>query len=102
MIAYCWQSGLIGFGSRPPKGTLRIASGPAKPLREFITSRARHGYDMKKVKGRLTKVAGTDCLLVPGIPEAEVTGKDRRESLISFNKWLAQSPPKGITVFSAT
>jgi hypothetical protein len=68
--AYCYASGLIGFGSKIPKGAIVIARGPAKELRDFIDGVARHGYSTRMVRGRRTKIPGTETLLVPGIPEA--------------------------------
>ena len=99
MIAYCYASGLIQFGRKTPDGALAIAAGPAKPLRELIDARARHGYRTRKVKGRPTKIPGTDHLLVPGIPEApdqDIAG----DALAAFCKWIGEKPPKGITVFN--
>jgi hypothetical protein len=101
MYAYCWESGLIEFGRSWPKGSMRIAKGPAKTLREFIDTRARHGYSTKRVKGRLQKIPGTETLLVPGIPEAEVTGVPKLKSLVRFLAWLGDDPPKGVTVYKA-
>jgi hypothetical protein len=98
MIAYCYASGLIQFGRKTPDGAIAIAAGPAKPLRDLIDARARHGYETRKVKGRPTKIPGTECLLVPGVPEApdQEAGGD---ALGAFCKWIGEKPPKGITVF---
>jgi len=97
MRAYCYASGLIEFGSLVPSGALPIAMGPEKPLRDFIETMARHGYDTRNVKGRPTKIPGTECLLVPGVPEAP----DQDKGLEAFQAWLAwigKKPPKGVTV----
>lgn len=56
MKAYCFASGEIEFGEKPPKGAIVIASGSANVLREQISATARHAYDGK-------------TLLVPGVPE---------------------------------
>jgi hypothetical protein len=97
MRAYCWSSGLIEFGRTLPDGALPVAKGPAKPLREFITGMARHGYNTEIVDGRPTKIPGTDCLLVPGVPEApnQAVASD---ALFAFRQWIGQKPPKGVTV----
>lgn len=97
MRAYCYASGLIGFGNRVPSGALPIASGPEKKLVDFINSVARHGYSTKLVKGRPTKIPGTECLLVPGIPEAadESAGY---EALKKFCAWIATHKRPGIMV----
>jgi hypothetical protein len=47
MIAYCWQSGLIGFGPAMPKGTIEILRGQAKKatnmsdINELLTTLVR-------------------------------------------------------------
>lgn len=98
MRAFCYASGLIAFGRTTPEGALGIASGPANELREFIETQARHGYTTKNVSGRLRKIPGTDCLLVPGVPESP----DQRTKLDKLHAWLwwiGGHPPKGVTVF---
>lgn len=97
MRAYCWASGLIEFGRKLPDGALPIASGPAKPLRDFIEVRARHGYRTKLVDGRPTKIPGTETLLVPGIPEA-ADQSAAGDALFAFRQWLSKKPPRGIVV----
>ena len=98
MHAYCYASGLIEFGRTIPDGALPMAQGPAKPLREFIDANSRHGYKTRKVKGRPTRIPGTDHLLVPGIPEARLMGKDPLMCLQEFLTWIGRQNPKGITV----
>lgn len=95
--AYCYASGQIEFGRKMPDGALPVARGPAKILRDFIDSRARHGYSTKLVDGRPTKIPGTETLLVPGIPEApdQVAAGD---ALFAFRKWIGKKPPKGVVV----
>lgn len=97
MRAFCWASGLIEFGRTMPDGALPIARGPAKVLRDFIETRARHGYSTRPVKGRPTKIPGTDTLLVPGVPEApdQFAAVD---ALIAWRGWLSKKPPQGIVV----
>lgn len=95
--AFCFASGHIEFGSRLPDGALPIAQGPAKVLRDYVEVHARHGYKTELVKGRLTKIPGSDMLLVPGVPEApdQFTALDK---LRDWAKWIAKSAPKGISV----
>lgn len=97
MIAYCYASGLIEFGAKLPDGALPIAHGPAKALREFIEAKARHGYKSEKIYGRLTKIAGTDCLLVPGVPEAP-NQTDAVDSLMAWQRWIKPHAPKTVRV----
>lgn len=95
MYAYCYASGLIEFGRRVPSGALPIARGRSTALRAFICGKARHGYDTRLVKGRPTKIPGTDCLLVPGIPEAS----DQTAGLDAFQAWcgwIGEKPPVGV------
>jgi len=75
MIAYCYRSGQIRFGTKVPEGAIQVAKGPAKPLREMIRNVARHAYD------------GT-TLLVPGVPEAE-TDEDAETALMRFCAWIS-------------
>lgn len=96
--AYCYASGLIEFGRKRPDGALPIARGPASQLREFVDAKARHGYRTRKVSGRVTKIPGTDCLLVPGIPEApdQSAGLD---ALLAWRNWILEHAPAGVTVW---
>lgn len=98
MRAYCYASGLIHFGRKVPDGALPFAKGPAKTLRDFIGVKARHGYKTRNIKGRPTKIPGTEMLLVPGIPEAELMGDDPLVKLQEFCKWIRDHAPKGVTV----
>lgn len=95
--AYCYASGLIAFGRKLPDGALPIARGPAKALREFIEVKARHGYQTRRVKGRLQKVPGTECLLVPGVPEA-ANEFAKLDSLRAWKGWIAGHARDGVTV----
>lgn len=104
MKAYCWASGLIEFGPRVPDGALLIASGKEKPLRAFLESVARHGYETREVNGRPTKVRGTEHLLVPGIPEAGAPiaqHKTKGAALAAFLAWISKRPPVGVKVAGA-
>lgn len=98
MKAFCYASGLIEFGRTLPLGALPIAAGPAKPLREFIEVKARHGYRTERVRGRVTMVPGTECLIVPGVPEApdQLVAVD---SLRAWAKWIKPHAPAGVTVY---
>ncbi|MBX9944918.1 MAG: host nuclease inhibitor protein [Reyranella sp.] len=71
MRAWCWASGVIGFGRSVPEGALPIMKGPSKKLRAFVEVRARHAYD------------GV-TLLVPGVPEAP----DQGAALDALHQWL--------------
>jgi hypothetical protein len=97
MIAYCYASGLIEFGNKLPNGALPIAKGPAKKLLDFIEPVARHGYSTREVDGRPTKIPGSDCLLVPGVPEApdQFTALN---ALQTFQSWIRHQAPEGVTV----
>lgn len=88
---------MIEFGRKLPDGALPIASGPAKTLREFVDSRARHGYRTRLVNGRPTKIPGTETLLVPGIPEAPDQSA-AGDALFAFRQWIGKQPPEGVVV----
>lgn len=101
MKAWCWPGGLIEFGRKLPDGALLIAEGPAATLRDFIEPVARHGYRTRKIKGRPTKVPGSDHLLVPGLPETP--GHDQKlEKLWQWLAWIAKRAPRGIVVHGHT
>src|SRR5258708_39054448 len=82
MIAFCYASGQICFGTQCPGGALPIAKGEHKTLMDFIGAVSRHAYD-------------GETLLVPGVPEAE----DQRaglDALVKFTAWISTRLPKGI------
>lgn len=55
--AYCFQTGVIEFGTEVPAGAIVVAASyMEKRLKNFIEVNARHSYDGK-------------TLLVPGVPE---------------------------------
>lgn len=84
MWALCYASGEIIFSKRRKLGTMIVAYGKEKPLREFISGVTRHSYDGK-------------TFLVPGVPENE--GAAKGEALILFREWIRpQAKKKGITV----
>lgn len=90
MRAYCYASGLIEFtDGTPPSGAIMFASGPAKKLQDYISGVARHGYKTRQVNGRPQKIPETDCLLVPGVPEAP----DQDAALDALQKWQAWAGP---------
>ncbi len=95
MKAYCFATGLIEFGNKVPSGAITIAGGRPKALRAFIEARARHGYSTRLVKGRPTKIPGSDTLLVPGVPEVDDEG-DKLRALRNWCAWLAKQPPVGV------
>lgn len=101
MHAYCFASGLIEFADKIPSGALPIGRGPREKLIDWLEATARHGYQTERVDGRLQKIPGTDCLIVPGVPEAPDQGA-ALDALKRFTKWASQSAPKEIvTVHSA-
>lgn len=76
MVAYCWQTGVIGFGPRVPKGAILIMGGSGQKFKAEITVMARHAYD-------------GITLLVPGIPEAD--GEEAKlDALDKFIDWYFQ------------
>ncbi|MEW5728459.1 MAG: host nuclease inhibitor protein [Pseudomonadota bacterium] len=85
MKAFAYASGEIVFASDRPEGTLPIASGPERVLKNFISVRARHAYD-------------GETLLVPGVPEAN-NERDRFEALRRWGEWLATRHPGNVKVF---
>lgn len=98
MHAYCYASGLIEFGRKIPDGALPIARGRTKKLlREFIAPVARHGYKTKPINGRPTKIHGTDCLLVPGVPEAE-NQNSAVDALLAWKLWIKKHAPRSVTI----
>lgn len=97
MYAYCYASGLIEFGRKTPNGALPIAKGPANDVRDLISVMARHGYKTKVVNGRPTKVPGSDCLLVPGVPEAPDQLK-AVDNLRAWCEWMRKSAPETVIV----
>lgn len=42
VVAYCWATGLIGIDTTCPEGTLPLAAGPEKELREAVDVLAVH------------------------------------------------------------
>jgi len=95
MRAYCYASGLIDFGDRVPLGAITIAAGRNKALRAFIEVHARHGYNTRLVKGRPTKIPGSDKLLVPGVPEVD-DESDKLDALRKWCAWIGKHPPVGV------
>jgi hypothetical protein len=85
MRAFCYASGLIGFGRRLPPGALPIARGAARALRAHITAHARHAYPPSV------------SLLVPGVPEAN----DQQAALAALDVFLARLAvrvPEGVRI----
>lgn len=97
MKAFAYASGLIEFAEDVPQGAQLIASGRAKPLRDFIEGMARHGYHTENVNGRPTKIPGSDHLLVPNVPEASGS-VDKIDALSVWLDRLKEFAPKGIEV----
>ena len=99
MFAFCYASGLIAFGRKVPDGAIVIAKGSAQPVREFIETQARHGYQTKLVRGRHQRIPGTDHLLVPGVPESD-TEAVKLAKLSQWLWWIDGHPPKDVLVFA--
>jgi hypothetical protein len=95
--AYCYASGQIRFGKRVPAGALPIARGQDKPLRNLIEATSRHGYKTRRVKGRPTKIPGSDHLLVPGVPEAP-NQSAAYDALRRYAKWIKDHAPRNVAV----
>lgn len=100
-VAYCNAKGLIEFGLKVPNGHLPIARGPEAMLRDLIEGEARHGYSTRKVRGRPTKIPGTECLLVPGIPEAPDQSAGLRALHLFIDRMQLYKEGRGHIVFGA-
>ena len=72
-VAFCWRSGLIGFGNSCPEGALPIARDYDKRLRGVIDVLATHAYD-----GETLKVGGV------------ATADDDGEALLAVQEFQAQ------------
>jgi len=84
LIAYCWASGQIEFGSTVPEGAIEIVRGSDRAVRDGMDVTARHGYE-------------PGVLLVPGVPEAP-DQKRAAKALQIFKLWLAQRERPGFRV----
>lgn len=89
MRAYCYPSGLIEFGTSVPKGARIIARGMAKPLRDYITVKARHA--------KRGASPSQQALLVPGVPEAN-SEIEATAALKRWSDWIAIGAPKFVRV----
>ncbi len=84
--AWCWASGLIEMGPTKPgdspdgAGAIVIARGGKAHLEAVMQAVARHGQGASEGK-----------LLVPGVPEADLIGRDPVDVLREFVDWCAQS-----------
>lgn len=99
VYAFCFASGLIEFGTTVPGGALPIARGNDKAVRNFVDPVARHGYRTKSVRGRPTKIPGSDHLLVPGVPEAPNEAL-KHAALERFIAWIAEHAPRNVAVLT--
>lgn len=86
MKAFCDLSGQIEFGNYVPTRATTIASGRAKPLRDFVEAHAI-----------CEKSGSHDRLLVPGMAEA-VGYEAQSRALIEFIRRLKSIAPKGVEV----
>lgn len=76
LIAYCWASGQIEFGTKVPEGAIEMARGKESIVRKHISATARLAYDGK-------------TLLVPGVPEA-ADQKAAGDALAGHLAWLKE------------
>ncbi|MDO8776576.1 MAG: hypothetical protein Q7K57_49260 [Burkholderiaceae bacterium] len=83
IYAYCWQTGLIDFGPVIPEGALGFAKGLEMPLRQVVSTLARHGQGRSDGK-----------LLVPGVPEAPEHSPERVDALIAWQAQCARGDGK--------
>ena len=83
-IAYCWSSGVIGFGETAPELTTEIARGKDNLVRLEIAHTSRLAYD-------------NTTILVPGMLEA-VTQQDKDEALAGYLLWLKKRERAGFKV----
>jgi len=74
MIAYCFASGHIQFGTHVPDGAIGIASGDRKKVLENIGETAQ-----------LSRV-NNETLLVPGMPEAP----SQRDGLTALARYIQE------------
>lgn len=72
IIAYCFASGQIQFGSYVPEGAIAIAQGKEETVREVI-----------EVTARLSR-HDNETLFVPGVPEAF----NQREGLTALARYI--------------
>lgn len=72
--AYCWQSGLIEFGTEVPEGAMPMVSVDDQAVRDLLQATARLAHD-------------NETLLVPGVPEA-LDEEAKLDALDRFMQWL--------------
>lgn len=86
--AYCWQSGLIEFGTEVPEGAIRMVSGADQAVRDLMLATARLAHD-------------NETLLVPGVPEA-LDEEAKLDALDRFLQWLrSRGTSTGLTLWLA-
>lgn len=81
LIAYCWASGQIEFGTEVPEGAIEIARGADAAVRKLITGTARLAYDNK-------------TWLVPGVPEASGQ-QEAGDALGRYLEWIGKGAKRG-------
>jgi hypothetical protein len=84
LIAYCWRSGVIEFGTKVPEGCIEIARGKESVVRKAISATARMAHDNK-------------TLLVPGVPEA-ADDQAAGDALAAHLQWLKKREDRGMRV----
>lgn len=88
MIAYCFASGHIQFGTHVPDGAIGIASGDRKKVLDIIASSAR-----------LSRV-DNQTLFVPGMPEAACQ-RDGLAALAQYIQRLGKQNEPGFRAMGA-
>lgn len=84
--AFCFATGVIGFGADVPANAIEIAqSYSERHLKNFIEVKARHAYDGK-------------TLLVPGVPEAE-NEKAAGNALGEWLRWIGEDAHWAVAIF---
>lgn len=91
LVAYCWATGEIGFGSSVPDGAIEIARGDAVKVRNLVEVTARHGW-RQGPKGQRTTV-----FLVAGVPES-ADQQSAGDALGAYLLWIKDRESEGLTI----
>lgn len=87
MVAYCWATGVIEFGTEVPDGAIQIATGPKAHLQAVVGVAARHGH-------------ADGVLLVPGVPEAAGNQRAAGHALMRWLEWNGGRRKNGVAFMS--
>jgi hypothetical protein len=88
MIAYCFATGLIQFGTHVPDDCIGIASGERKKVLDVIQGTARPSR------------ADNETLFVPGVPEA-ANQREALTALAKYIQWLGERNEPGFRAMGA-